>query len=250
MACEQCVDGQIITERDGRRFSRECECRAVLKLEGMLRRCGLPPRYQQASFESFVTAGRDQSVWKGLGTAKNYVENFIGNEGMGLLFTGTVGVGKTHLAIAVIRELTLRYSTRCYFTDFRELLKKMQESFDKNTAVTRMDVVRPVLEAECVVIDELGAARVTDWTYEVAEEIINARYNSARATIFTTNLTNQPGGWGADRGEAGGYGQMARIRLETLGDRLGARMHSRLQEMCTTVEMNGEDYRPTAKGRT
>lgn len=215
---------------------RECECRAIAKLEGLIARSGLPGRYREASFGNFDLEGTSGSVKLMHRMAVNYCSEFPMDRSKGLLMSGTVGVGKTHLAIGIIRKLTLDYGVRCYFTDFRELLNRIKDSFgDQQT--TRKEILRPVYDAEVVVLDELGAARLTDWTYEVAEEIINARYNGAKATIFTTNLPN------TDSVEETGGKYAMRTATETLAERLGARMFSRLQEMCKPINVTGDDYR-------
>lgn len=224
---------------------RECHCRAAVRLAGMIARSGLPERYEKASFASFEVEGRSPSVHAMLRTAQAYCAEFPTDRSRGLLMSGTVGVGKTHLAISIIRKLTIDYGARCYFTDFRELLNRLKDSFG-GQETTRKEILRPIYEADVVVIDELGAARVTDWTYEVAEEIINTRYNSAKATIFTTNLPNRDKMAPAPRG---GYGNVvtAELQAETLAERLGARMFSRLQEMCKPIDVTGDDYRRKAR---
>jgi DNA replication protein DnaC len=244
--CEQCNDTRmVLIVENGRNVAKQCPCLDVIRLEKMLERCGLPPRYQKASFETFEQKGMAAPIRAACLIANRYVEEFPTDPSRGLLFVGPVGVGKTHLAIAILRKLTLDYQTRTHFADFRDLLNKIKATFDGGTA-TRADVLRPAMEAEALVIDELGAARVTDWTFEVAEEIINHRYNTARATIFTTNLPNLASAAEATPAKArGGYGALVAdaAREETLGDRLGARMFSRVQQMCRAVEVTGDDYR-------
>jgi DNA replication protein DnaC len=88
-------------------------------------------------------------------------------------------------------------------------------------------VLAPVIEAEVLVLDELGAVKPTDWVRDTMMHIINARYNNRKLSIFTTNyldVSRQPA-------------------EETLEDRIGARLRSRLYEMCRTVNVEGEDYR-------
>jgi DNA replication protein DnaC len=245
--CDQC-DGSGWVWVEAKGGVVECSCRAVRKLESMLAKCGLPERYQQASFDNFKTAGVDRSVKAASLITAKYVDEFPLDRSRGLLFVGPVGVGKTHLAIAALRALTLKYTARTYFADFRDLLKRIQATFDGG-GTTRAEVLKPVMGADVIVIDELGAARSTDWTFEIAEEIINFRYNAAKATIFTSNLPNLPGAGEQypmpQPAAATGYGRMVAeaVRGETLGDRLGARMFSRLQEMCRPIEISGEDFR-------
>lgn len=235
--CDKC-NGLLFVRVEGGAM-KDCECRIVAKLEGMIARSGLPDRYRHASFDTFELDGRSTSVRMMAATAMKYCEQYPLDPSRGLLMSGTVGVGKTHLAISVIRKLTIDYGTRCYFTDFRELLNRLKDSFG-GQQTTRKEILRPIYDADVVVLDELGAARVTDWTYEVAEEIINTRYNGAKATIFTTNLPNTD----SFEEETGSrYAARAAMTIESLADRLGARMFSRLQEMCRPINVTGEDYR-------
>jgi DNA replication protein DnaC len=245
MACDKCNDsGFMMVERDGRNVAQDCECRAVKRLAQMIRRAGLPERYAMASLDQFALKDASASVKTMHHTAMRYVEEFPTNRDKGLLLSGSVGTGKTHVAIGILRELAMRYGVRGYFTDFRELLKRIQNTFN-NGGMTREQVLQPIKDAECLVIDEIAAERSTDWTFDVAEEVINWRYNHAQATILTTNLPNKPLGHAEPRGGSGSYALAAQsaMRVETLGDRIGVRMYSRLQEMCLAVDVTGEDYR-------
>jgi DNA replication protein DnaC len=107
-----------------------------------------------------------------------------------------------------------------------------------------MEILRPICEAEVLVLDELGAAKPTEWVWDTVAQVLNSRYNNQLTTIITTNYANT-----APLGvESGSNGQIrASMREETLGDRIGERMRSRLQEMCVVVEMRGEDFRQKTK---
>jgi DNA replication protein DnaC len=247
VGCEQCNDTGFVVVTGG---VRECECRRVKMHEYKLKKSGVPDRYLSASFETFETKGMDKSVQGAAMLARSYVDNFKTLESRnGLLFTGTVGTGKTHLSLAVIRELRLRYGAETLFVDFRDLLTKIKDTFDGNKVRTEQEILRPVLETEVLVLDELGAARATDWTFDKVEHIINTRYNASGATIITTNLINQPPGWTPPRDASRGYAAalQSAASVETLGDRIGTRMFSRLQQMCTLIEVRGEDYRTRRK---
>jgi DNA replication protein DnaC len=146
----------------------------------------------------------------------------------GLLFMGSVGVGKTHLAVSILKGLTER-GFSCLFYDFGSLLKEIQDSYNTSAQSSEMGVLTPVLTTDVLVLDELGASKPTDWARDTMAHVINTRYNEKKFTVFTTNyLDDRPND-----------------REETLEDRIGVRIRSRLYEMCRTVSIEGRDYRRT-----
>src|SRR5208283_1599605 len=92
----------------------------------------------------------------------------------------------------IAKELILQKSTACLFYDYRELLKEIQNSYNASVQATEMDVLRPVFEAEVLVLDELGAAKPSEWVWDTVSHILNTRYNDKRTTIITTNYRDLP----------------------------------------------------------
>jgi DNA replication protein DnaC len=220
--------------------SRACVCQETRRLAAGLTRARIPAGFMRATLGNFKPAAHTAGA---LRAARQFVDEFV--PGMrnppmlGLLLTGTVGTGKTHVAVGVLRELVERQGIEARFVDVRELLDRLRSSYDDHAAETHGQIMRRVTGADLVVIDELGAARPSDWVFETIELLIGGLYNSNTPAIVTTNLPNLgPGAGGQATNE---YARAA--RPETLGDRIGARMWSRLQQMCGTVEMNGPDYR-------
>ena len=127
------------------------------------------------------------------------------------------------------------------FCDYRDLLKQVQNSYNRQVQATELEVLEPVFTAEVLLLDELGAQKPTDWVWDTVAHLLNTRYNNRLTTIITTNYVNAP-----SLGSAFSLEQRA-AREDTLGDRIGDRMHSRLQEMCVTLEMTGKDARQTIK---
>jgi DNA replication protein DnaC len=168
-------------------------------------------------------------------------------ENSGLLLIGDIGTGKTHLAVGILKELVLHKGIGCLFYDYRELLKEIQNSYNDSVKATELSVLQPVFEAEVLVLDELGAVRPSQWVWDTVSLILNTRYNDKRTTIITTNY---PDGAAKDpdANPTSEFGRAQRAaRKETLGDRIGDRMRSRLHEMCRIVRMEGADFRQTLR---
>ncbi|PYS99926.1 MAG: DNA replication protein DnaC [Acidobacteria bacterium] len=205
------------------RGARVCSCQRQKASGSSFEKAKLPQRYNQCHFNNYTTA--DPSQVKALRLAIQFANEYPAIE-RGLLFTGTVGVGKTHLAVSILKGLYER-GFSCLFYEFGALLKEIQDSYNSNTKTSELGVLAPVLNAEVLVLDELGASKPTDWVRDTMAHIINTRYNNKKATIFTTNYADE----------------RQNDREETLEDRIGVRLRSRLYEMCQTIEVKGPDYR-------
>jgi DNA replication protein DnaC len=185
--------------------------------------------------------------------AKTLVNDYPAAE-RGLLLTGSVGVGKTHLAVAILQGLIAK-GVSCLFCEFGSLLKQIQDSYNPISKTSELRVLAPVYQAEVLVLDELGSTIPTDWVRDTMYQIINKRYNDKKLTIFTTNYLDAP------RIESNPEPEIAsrtfskkvsseRIReMTTLEDRIGTRLRSRLYEMCNAVVIEGEDYRKSQDRR-
>ena len=102
-------------------------------------------------------------------------------------------------------------------------------------------MLKPVFAAEVLVLDDLGAQKPNEWVWDTVALILNSRYNEKQTTIITTNYPDLSAGSGAKTDVE------RAAREQTLGDRIGDRMRSRLAEMCVKVEVTGEDFRQTVK---
>jgi len=226
-----------------RRVTR-CDCTLHARNERLLTQARIPKRYEHCELSNFEFEG----AHRGLAPARMAVCRFVEEyhptqDNTGLLLIGTIGVGKTHLAVGIIKQLIATKGIGCVFYDYRELLKEIQNSYNSSVQATELELLRPVFEAEVLVLDELGAVKPTEWVWDTVSLILNTRYNDNRTTIITTNFPDDP------PGRTGGGGENERVRAmrsnrdETLGDRIGERMRSRLHEMCRIIRMEGEDFR-------
>jgi DNA replication protein DnaC len=203
--------------------ARVCTCQRNNLHSTGLGRAKLPKRYAGCHINNYSPT--DPSQVKALRLATQFAMEFPAVD-RGLLFTGSVGVGKTHLAVSILKGLSER-GFSCLFYEFGSLLKEIQDSYNANTKTSELAVLSPVFNADVLVLDEVGASKPTDWVRDTMAHIINTRYNDKKSTIFTTNYPDE----------------RANEREETLEDRIGTRLRSRLFEMCKTVEIKGPDYR-------
>jgi DNA replication protein DnaC len=240
---------RVLTRPDGSRFAKDCDCRIERRAARMIAKTNIPRRYEHCTLDSYETGfhGATRSLKSAHLSARKFVESYpLETQGTGLLLTGSIGVGKTHLAVGILQALVAERGATGLFYDYRELLKQVQNSYNKQVQATELEILRPVFEAEVLVLDELGASKPTDWVWDTVAHILNTRYNDRRTTIITTNYANAgPLGSLVELGQGETARARAASREETLGDRIGERMRSRLQEMCVVVEMHGVDFRQT-----
>jgi DNA replication protein DnaC len=210
---------------------RRCRCLESARTERLLAKARIPERYKHCDLASYLPNHESQK------RAKIFVERFLEKYpqiDVGLLFLGTCGVGKTHLAVAILRQVISEKGDAGLFYDFRDLLREIQASWNSISQTSELEVLRPVLEAKVLVLDELGANKPTEWVRDTIAHIINCRYNDKKITIFTSNYLDAP----EKQGE------------EALADRIGVRLRSRLYEMCREIEVRGMDFRKEFKKGT
>jgi DNA replication protein DnaC len=161
--------------------------------------------------------------------AAQRVANDIG--GKGLLMCGTTGTGKTHLAAAVVNS-RLAQGNVAVFVTVLELLADIRKTFERpDTNSELLDLVKNI---DMLVLDDLGAERITSWVSEQMFDIINARCMNKKQTVITTNYN--PDKLIMRMAACDKYGNV-------LDDLPGKRIVSRLNEMCTIVEVSGKDQR-------
>lgn len=229
-----------------------CDCRINSRAAKLIAAARIPSRYEHCTLADFETAfpGANPALAAAKLAAGRFVEEYP-FENTGLLLVGPIGTGKTHLAVGIIQELIRSKGIPCLFYDYRELLKEILNSYNPKVKTTELEILRPVFDAEVLVLDELGAVKPTQWVWDTVSYIVNYRYNEKKTTIITTNFPDLPAGGEEAMGSFSQKGlARAAVRAETLGDRITERMRSRLHEMCRVVRLDGLDFRTGPKSAT
>ena len=232
MPCAQCDDtGWKPVEASGVRRVVRCDCWRDRIGQSRLADANIPRRYQHCTLDNFLAY--NESLERAVALARRLTAVFPA-AGVGLFLEGQPGVGKTHLAVAVLKQIIETTGARGLFYDTRELLRLIRSTYDPSIRTTEVEVLRPVLTADLLVLDDLGAEKTSEWVDETMNLIVNTRYSERRLTLFTSNYPDIP-----DETEP-----------NSLLFRIGSRMRSRLHEMCEFVVLDAADYRerPTNAG--
>jgi DNA replication protein DnaC len=251
---EECAlcDGDGVTferDEDGYGLVTKCpKCTNVRRRVDAFNGAKLPARYHDRTFEDFeryLHSNPDNPRGNLVDVATKVYDkavSFIPGDS-GLLLVGAVGTGKTHLLSALIRHFTLEKGLVCRFIEFTHLLSDLREAYERREASAA--IVEHLASVPVLAIDELGKGRKTDWQLSIIDELISKRYNRQLSTFFTSNfpLTRPSAGHG-ELIDTDTKSFRRSVSIESLGDRVGESLVSRLFEMTQVVPIRGvPDYR-------
>ena len=259
--CDVCLGDGVTFHKRGDGYQYVVDCPQCTNLEKRMKRFNeakIPARYHTKDFGNFnVYADEEMSTKvRSLDATRtslhNYAMSFVPGD-PGVLIGGRVGTGKTHLLVAFIRYLTLEKGIQSRFIEFTHLLSDLREAYETRKNAT--DILNNLSCVPVLFIDVLGKGRNNDWELSVIDELISKRYNSCLPTFFTTNypLTRpkkpRRGLEPSVDTQSADFGRS--LLKETLTDRVGQRIVSRITEMCDVVVMARDvpDFRERQRQR-
>jgi len=224
-----------VREQDSESVKR-CECFHKKRIAQMLKNSGIPERYKECRLDNlniYTMKNGKRTINRGVSVPHEVAKEFVlgyPDVNKGIMFTGQCGVGKTHIASAILMEVLLKKGASVRFYDWRELMKAIQSCYAGN-GKSESEVLKPVLNCDLLCLDELGAKKVSDFFLDTLTVVINTRYSRNKLTIITSNWLDRP----------------RQPTEESLTSRIGYSLRSRLYEMCQTLEVDGDDYRAKQK---
>ena len=192
-------------------------------IEAVLNVRNIPLRFRHCSFQNFQTV--DENRKKNLRISREYIEKH--GLGQGLFFTGPNGTGKTHLAVAILRELSLKGELHWFFVKTPYLLMRIRQVFKKESSDSEESLIDQFIDYDYLVIDELGVEKITDWSLQTLYLIIDGRSDRLRSTIITSNLS-----------------------LQQIEEKIDPRIASRIVGMSKVVRFESDDWRIRVKRKS
>ena len=225
MPCPLCDDtGWKPVDENGVRRVVRCDCWREQSAASDSTRRTFPKRYLHCTLANFTAY--NESLVRAVAQARRVADAFPAAHA-GAVSRRTARRRQDAPRVAVLKQVIQTTGARGLFYDTRDLLRVIRSTYDPSIRTTEIEVLRPVMHAELLVLDDLGAEKTSEWVDETMNLIVNTRYNERRLTIFTSNYPDIPDDTDPN----------------ALLFRIGHRMRSRLHEMCEFEVMDGADYR-------
>jgi DNA replication protein DnaC len=191
-------------------IARPCECRSRMVAKARLRGVDsvIPAKYRGVSFERPPVTLMNEIVVRRVREYCRTIDENI-DSGRGLWLYGSSGTGKTTLAM-LVSKTALGAGRSVAIYSLPKLLARIRRTFDAEAGEqSYSDLFERLATVDLLHIDDLGAENRTEWVLEQLYALVNERYEAQRSLVVTTNLEEQE-----------------------LEDQIGARVVSRLVEMC------------------
>ena len=244
--CPACGDTRFCLEQDGlgRELAVSCpECEGRLRHIHLYNRARIPKNYGLGRLDRTEKDKHNGNTYNMLTSIINIKANPEQSavRHNGLVLMGAPGTGKTYLMAGFVYQCTINHGISCMFRPFDKLLSELKEGYA--TGKSEMETIAPLLEADFLIIDDLGKGRNTEWELNILDTLITERYNSNNRIMVTSNHTEKEETTIKERLLSKNRGEEERYISDTLRKRVGERIYSRLREMCYFETLTGPDRR-------
>lgn len=173
---------------------------------------------EQATLEAYLP--QNDSQRNALEYARQYIDTF--DKKKGLILQGSPGLGKSHLAASIVKEIIKRKHTGI-FISLPRLMTELKATYSKKSELSEVQVLTALQKVDCLVMDDLGVERdgkdeASSWAKQKIYEIVDSRIG--KSTIYTTNFTGKE-----------------------LLQMYGERDFSRMVQYCKPIKLDGKNYR-------
>lgn len=231
-SCERCKGTGFVSKGGG--VVELCGCR--FEQEDVNKALGIPKRFWKAELNNYnIETSSESEAYK---EAIIFSTNFDPSEGKGITFVGSPGVGKTHLAVGILKRIYREKGIRGKFFDTKDLIYRLKALIEEG-GISK--AIKGILNCPLLVLDDLGSERLSEWQRELISYIISYRYNNLKSTIITTNFSLT----GEEKRDKRVKKMVEGIELPKalMKERLGPSTVSRIYEMTKVVYIKGRDRR-------
>nr|AGF93127.1 DNA replication protein DnaC [uncultured organism] len=193
------------------------------KINEKIYRADIPSSYSGTLLSGFDP--QNESQRSGLDTSERYIERweYVKENGLGIIFFGGVGVGKTHLAVGILDKLIKEYMIDGKFITIERWLSQVKGAMDY-VEQTQEELISSLESCDLAVLDELAVEYLTNWEEKTLRRVIDYRVKNDKPIITTTNNS-----------------------VEEIKGSLGPRLFSRLRGKTGAIELKGKDMRTEKK---
>jgi DNA replication protein DnaC len=210
--------GFVYDEETNTAYACRCRPQIVARAKARSLSAVIPKLYRDVSFDRPPVTDIDPPVVAAVRRFTDAIDEQL-DGGRGLWFMGTVGTGKTTLAMLVSKAaISAGRSVAIY--SLPRLLKAIREDTHSSDR-SHLSLLDRLAAVDLLHIDDVGAERTTDWVLEELYSLVNMRYEEERSIIITTNIEERA----------------------ALAEQITERTVSRLNEMCDQIKLRGHDHR-------
>jgi DNA replication protein DnaC len=214
--------GFVYDEETNTAYACRCRPQIVARAKARSLSAVIPKLYRDVSFERPPVTDIDPRVVAAVRRFADAIDEQL-DAGRGLWFMGTVGTGKTTLAMLVSKAaISAGRSVAIY--SLPRLLNEIREDTHRSDR-SHLNLLDRLAAVDLLHIDDVGAERKTDWVLEELYSLVNMRYEEGRSIVITTNILDRA----------------------ALCEQITERTVSRLTEMCDEIPLQGHDHRMDAR---